>query len=147
MKSYKNFAESLNITINFVPFKNFNLAIDQLFKNKIDCHLEKFPYLLVEKSNFFVMMKSIKYVLIVPLISNKFFEGFLDILYFVLTLWRILTIIYGSAYFFKFSNIDWSIENIYKIMLGICCNNNPRGSLRLNQVDKNSIFRFNVSGN
>ena len=119
----------LNISSEYVSFPNEDVV--QMI-NKYGLHLYLGKSIYVGFSNLLniYIIEDIKFILVVPVISDKSLKLTKDILYAFLVLFSLVLLFLSSAYFFKFKRDEWSLFNIFSLILGIGVNMDPRRSLR-----------------
>ena len=130
LKSYECFTYVLNVTTTFIPGTKINYIRNHVSYKKLDIFIGKITYYPSGNLVCAYNVKPLKTVLLVPVVHEKNYEFNYEILSSVLILSGIIIIFLISAYFLKLNTNEWSLFNIYSLLMGIGTNINPRRCLR-----------------
>ena len=130
LKSYECFVNFLNFTTTILPVTTLKSIDEVVYEKGLDLFLGLMSYYSAGNLINAYFLNSGKCILFVPVIQVVDLEASLKILYSFLIACGLILFFLASAYFFKLQINEWSVFNIYSLMLGIRVDMDPRRCLR-----------------
>ena len=130
LKSYEFFEKSLNVSTLLVALPPRALDEELMIRNQLSIFLGKVMYFPAKNVINTYFIEPVKFVLLVPVIQESEIELPINILYSFLLLSGIIIFFRICAHFFKFKKEEWSVFNIYCLMLDMGVKMDPRRNLK-----------------
>lgn len=130
LKSYEYFKKAINMTSKFLPLPYYEDKYEQIIDNSLIIYVSLISYHMEGNMINMYPVKRLKRVLLVPVKNEKSLELTIITYYSSITIIGIIILMFICVFIFEFKVDEWSVFNIYKLMLGIGVDMDPRRSLR-----------------